>query len=221
MKAFVHPNGICESRNVGEGTRIWAFAHVLSGATIGADCNICDHVFIENDVMLGDRVTVKCGVQLWDGLRVGNDVFLGPNVTLTNDPFPRSKQYPKAVTQTVIEEGASIGANSTLLPGIRIGRQAMVGAGSVVTRDVPPGAIVMGNPAHNGLRRGKDAASGGPRKLGSLAARCSRSRSGSGSGRAVRAPHLSRLARFADRRRVRRRSALSATALFCRIRRAE
>jgi len=119
----------------------------LAGARIGAECNICDHVYIENDVVLGDRVTVKCGVQLWDGLRVGNDVFLGPNVTFTNDLFPRSKQAPKAIPQTVIEDGASIGANSTLLPGLRLGRQALVGAGSVVTRDVPPGAIVMGNPA--------------------------------------------------------------------------
>ncbi|MCP4191699.1 MAG: isomerase [Planctomycetaceae bacterium] len=145
--AFIHPQAICECDHVGSGTRIWAFAHVLPKAKIGADCNICDHVFIENDVVLGDRVTVKCGVQLWDGLRVEDDVFLGPNVTLSNDKYPRSKQYQAEVLQTVIEEGASVGANSTILPGIRIGKQAVVGAGSVVTRSVPAGAVVMGNPA--------------------------------------------------------------------------
>ncbi len=144
---FVHPGGICESPSVGEGTRVWAFAHVLPGAVIGADCNICDHVFVENDVVVGDRVTIKSGVQLWDGIRVGDDVFIGPNATFTNDPFPRSKVYPDAFPVTTIATGASIGANATILPGISIGRKAMVGAGSVVTRDVPPNAIVVGNPA--------------------------------------------------------------------------
>ncbi len=147
MTHFVHPQGICETADVGEGTRVWAFTHVLAGARIGADCNICDHVFIENDVIVGDRVTVKSGVQLWDGLRVGDDVFIGPNATFTNDPFPRSKVYEHAVAQTRVENGASIGANATILPGIIVGARAMVGAGSVVTRDVPPGAIVAGNPA--------------------------------------------------------------------------
>lgn len=147
MKYFVHPQGICESARIGEGTRIWAFAHVLPGATIGRDCNICDHVFIENDVTVGDRVTVKSGVQLWDGLRVGDEVFIGPNATFTNDKFPRSKRYQHSVLQTTIANGASIGANATILPGIKIGGEAMVGAGSVVTRDVPPKAVVMGNPA--------------------------------------------------------------------------
>jgi acetyltransferase-like isoleucine patch superfamily enzyme len=132
---------------VGEGTRVWAFAHVLPGARIGADCNICDHVFVESDVVIGDRVTVKCGVQLWDGVRVGDDVFVGPNVTFTNDPFPRSKVYPDAFPTTTIGAGASIGANATILPGVSVGRSAMVGAGSVVTKDVPPHAIVVGNPA--------------------------------------------------------------------------
>jgi len=146
MPVFVHPEGLCESRDVGEGTRIWAFAHVLAGARIGRDCNICDHVFIENDVVLGDRVTVKCGVQLWDGLRVGDDVFIGPNATLTNDPFPRSKRH-RAPLVTTIGPGASLGANCTVLPGISVGRNAMVGAGSVVTHPVPARAIVMGNPA--------------------------------------------------------------------------
>jgi UDP-2-acetamido-3-amino-2,3-dideoxy-glucuronate N-acetyltransferase len=144
---FVHPQGICETSDVGEGTRVWAFAHVLSGAHIGADCNVCDHVFIENDVVVGDRVTIKSGVQLWDGLRVGDDAFIGPNATFTNDPFPRSKSYDHAVAITRVEDGASIGANATILPGCTIGSRAMVGAGSVVTRDVPANAIVAGNPA--------------------------------------------------------------------------
>jgi UDP-2-acetamido-3-amino-2,3-dideoxy-glucuronate N-acetyltransferase len=147
MRHFVHPQGICESDSVGAGTNVWAFAHVLPGAVIGENCNICDHVFIENDVVLGDRVTVKCGVQLWDGLRVGNDVFIGPNATFTNDPFPKSKQRPPGFVKTTLEEGCSIGANATILPGISIGRNAMVGAGAVVTRSVPPNAIVHGNPA--------------------------------------------------------------------------
>lgn len=144
---FVHEAGICESQRVGAGTRIWAFAHVLPGAQLGQDCNICDHVFVENDVVVGDRVTVKCGVQLWDGVRIGNDVFVGPNVTFTNDRFPRSKQYPDSFLPTIVEDCASIGANATILPGITVGRAAMVGAGAVVTKDVPPNAVVVGNPA--------------------------------------------------------------------------
>jgi UDP-2-acetamido-3-amino-2,3-dideoxy-glucuronate N-acetyltransferase len=144
---FVHDKGLCESTDVGEGTRIWAFAHVLPGARIGADCNVCDNVFVENDVVVGDRVTIKCGVQLWDGVRLADDVFVGPNATFTNDPFPRSRAYPESFGQTVVGVGASIGANATILPGLTIGRQAMVGAGAVVTKDVPPNAIVVGNPA--------------------------------------------------------------------------
>jgi UDP-2-acetamido-3-amino-2,3-dideoxy-glucuronate N-acetyltransferase len=145
--AFIHPKAICESKNVGSGTRIWAFAHVLPGAQIGADCNVCDGVFIENDVIVGDRVTLKCGVQLWDGLRLEDDVFVGPNATFTNDRFPRSRQHPENFPLTTIQKGASIGANATLLPGVVVGRDAMVGAGAVVTRNVPPRAIVIGNPA--------------------------------------------------------------------------
>lgn len=144
---FVHPQGICESSSIGEGTRVWAFAHVLPNAVIGSGCNICDHVFIENDVKIGNDVTIKCGVQLWDGVRLGNRVFIGPNATFTNDRFPRSKQYPDEFLETVLEDDVSIGANATILPGVRIGRAAMIGAGAVVTRDVPPHATVVGNPA--------------------------------------------------------------------------
>lgn len=147
MTVFVHERGLCESQNVGDGTRVWAFAHVLPGAQIGADCNICDHVFVENDVLVGDRVTIKSGVQLWDGVRLADDVFVGPNVTFTNDPFPRSKAYPASFPRTHVGQGASLGANATILPGLSIGRDAMVGAGAVVTKDVPPNAIVVGNPA--------------------------------------------------------------------------
>lgn len=144
---FVHPQGLCESTKIGRGTRIWAFAHVLPGATVGEDCNLCDHVFVENDVVVGDRVTVKCGVQLWDGVHLEDDVFVGPNATFTNDPFPRSKAYPETFPRTVVRKGASIGANATILPGLEIGAGAMVGAGAVVTRTVPANAIVVGNPA--------------------------------------------------------------------------
>lgn len=144
---FVHANGLCESEAVGNGTRIWAFAHVLPRAVIGSDCNICDHVFIENDVRVGDRVTIKCGVQLWDGVELEADVFVGPNATFTNDRMPRSREYPERFLRTIVKEGASIGANATILPGITIGRRAMIGAGAVVTKDVPPNAIVKGNPA--------------------------------------------------------------------------
>ncbi|RJX34524.1 MAG: isomerase [Desulfurivibrio sp.] len=147
MGYFKHPQSLVESQFVGDETKIWAFSHVLPGARIGRDCNICDHVFIENDVRIGDRVTIKCGVQVWDGISIENDVFIGPNATFTNDLFPRSKQHPEEFTRTVIRQGASIGANATILAGITIGKDAMVGAGAVVTKDVPPHAIVTGNPA--------------------------------------------------------------------------
>ena len=145
--ANIHPLSDVQSAHIGAGTRIWQYVVVLPQARIGSDCNICSHCLIENDVVLGDRVTVKCGVQLWDGLRIADDVFIGPNVTFTNDKFPRSKQHPEAFPSIEIDAGASIGANATILPGLRIGRQAMIGAGSVVTRSVPPNAIVVGNPA--------------------------------------------------------------------------
>lgn len=166
MSHFVHPQALCESTAIGERTRIWAFAHVLPGARVGADCNLCDGVFVENDVVIGDRVTVKCGVQLWDGVRLEDDVFVGPNATFTNDPFPRSRQRPEQFATTVVHAGASIGANATILPGLTIGRGAMVGAGAVVTRSVPPHAVVAGNPArilgYSGSQRAARAASAAP-----------------------------------------------------------
>jgi acetyltransferase-like isoleucine patch superfamily enzyme len=144
---MVHDFALLESEHVGSGTRIWAHAHILHGACIGADCNICDQTFIENDVIIGDRVTIKSGVHIWDGARIEDDVFIGPNVAFTNDRYPKSKEYPKTFLNIVIQKGASIGANATLLPGITIGENAMVGAGAVVTRNVPANALVMGNPA--------------------------------------------------------------------------
>lgn len=143
----VHPLSDVQSDAIGPGTRIWQFVVVLKGAVLGADCNLCAHVFVENDVVIGDRVTIKSGVQLWDGIRMGDDVFIGPNVSFTNDKFPRSKQLVEGVPKTIIESGASIGAGSVVLPGLTIGRKAMVGAGSVVTRSVPPYAVAVGNPA--------------------------------------------------------------------------
>jgi UDP-2-acetamido-3-amino-2,3-dideoxy-glucuronate N-acetyltransferase len=145
---FKHETAIIESPSVGDGTRIWAFVHILPGAVIGADCNICDHTFIENDVLIGDRVTIKSGVQVWDRVTLEDDVFVGPNASFSNDPFPRSRQRPERFARTLVKRGASIGANATILPGLTIGERAMVGAGAVVTRDVPPTAIVVGNPAY-------------------------------------------------------------------------
>lgn len=142
----IHPLSDVQSAQIGQGTTIWQFAVILQGATIGKDCNINCHTFIENDVVIGDNVTVKSGTYIWDATRIGNNVFLGPNVVFTNDLRPRSKQrvtYPL----TTINEGASIGANTTILAGVTIGAYAMTGIGSVVTRDVPAHALVFGNPA--------------------------------------------------------------------------
>lgn len=144
---FLHPLADVHSSSIASNTRIWQFVVILPNARIGADCNICSHVLIENDVIIGDRVTVKSGVKLWDGLRIEDDVFIGPNATFTNDPFPRSKQYPAVFPVTTVRAGASIGGGATILPGITIGRGAMVGAGAVVTKSVPDGAVVVGNPA--------------------------------------------------------------------------
>jgi len=147
MTHFIHEAADVGSSEIGGNTRIWQYVVVLEGAVIGADCNLCSHVFVESDVVIGDRVTIKSGVQLWDGLRVEDDVFIGPNATFTNDAFPRSGQRDKQWPVTRVRQGASIGANATILPGREIGARAMVGAGAVVTRNVPPGAIVTGNPA--------------------------------------------------------------------------
>jgi len=136
-----------QSQDIGSGTRIWQFCVVFLHAKIGANCNICAQVLIENDVVIGDNVTIKSGVQLWDGVRIENDVFIGPNATFANDLFPRSKVYPERFRETTVKAGASIGANATILPGVTIGEKAMVGAGAVVTKDIPPGAVVVGTPA--------------------------------------------------------------------------
>lgn len=149
-ETFIHKLADVGNCQIGHRTRIWQFVVVLDGATIGEDCNICAHVLIEGDVIIGDRVSVKSGVQLWNGLRISNDVFIGPNATFTNDKHPRSKQYPESFASTIIEAGASIGAGAVILPGIRIGARAMVGAGAVVTKNVEPDTTVFGNPA---LRR--------------------------------------------------------------------
>ena len=143
----IHPTAIVASKRIGEGTRIWAFVNVLEGATIGRDCNICDRCFIENDVVLGDGVTVKCGVSLYDGVRLEDGVFVGPDVCFSNDARPRSGVHPEQLPRTTVREGASLGAGAILLPGVTIGRFAMVGAGSLVTRDVPDFALAYGSPA--------------------------------------------------------------------------
>jgi acetyltransferase-like isoleucine patch superfamily enzyme len=144
---FIHPSADVQSKQIGEGTRIWQFVVVLPGAVIGRDGNICSHCFIENQVVVGDRVTVKCGVQLWDGVTLEDDVFVGPNATFTNDLAPRSRNAAAQLLPTLIKKGASIGANATILPGLTIGEGAMVGAGAVVTKDVPSRTLVVGNPA--------------------------------------------------------------------------
>ena len=144
---MIHPLADVKSNSIGEGSQIWQFTVILEGARIGRDCNINCLVFIENDVIIGDRVTVKAGVQIWDGTRIEDDVFIGPNATFTNDPLPRSKVRLEKFPVTTIKKGASIGANATLLPGITVGEYALIGAGAVVTKDVPPYLVVAGSPA--------------------------------------------------------------------------
>lgn len=145
---FAHVNALIdEGVTVGKGSRVWAFAHLATGAIVGEDCNICDHTFLEGGVRLGNRVTVKCGVYLWNGVVVEDDVFIGPAAVFTNDDRPRSRKYLATDLKTRLREGCSIGANSTMLPNLTIGRWAMVGAGAVVTRSVPDHALVVGNPA--------------------------------------------------------------------------
>ncbi len=144
---MIHPLADVQSTALGQGTRVWQFVVILAGAQIGENCNICANSLIENDVVVGNNVTIKSGVQLWDGTRIEDDVFIGPNATFTNDRTPRSKHYPAQFEGIRICRGASIGANATILPGVVVGEGAMVGAGAVVTRDVPAGATVVGNPA--------------------------------------------------------------------------
>lgn len=138
---FIHNLADVQSKNIGQDTKIWQFCVVLEKAVIGRNCNICAHVLIENDVIIGDNVTVKSGVQLWDGIRIEDNVFIGPNVTFTNDLYPRSKKYPEKFLQTIVKKGASIGANATILPGVTIGENAMIAAGSIVTKDVPANTL--------------------------------------------------------------------------------
>jgi acetyltransferase-like isoleucine patch superfamily enzyme len=144
---YVHALADVQTERIGAGTKVWQFVVILAGATIGENCNINAHCLVEGDVVIGNNVTVKCGNYLWDGLRIEDSVFIGPNVTFTNDKFPRSKQYPEAFLPTIVKHGASIGGGATILPGITIGERAMVGAGAVVTKDVPPGSTVIGSPA--------------------------------------------------------------------------
>jgi len=142
----IHPTSDIQSKQIGTDTTIWQFVIILPSAVIGDNCNINCHVFIENDVSIGNNVTIKPGVQIWDGITIEDHVFIGPNVTFVNDRFPRSKQYPEKFLRTIVKRGASIGANATILGGIAIGAFSMIGAGSVVTRDVPDHALVVGNP---------------------------------------------------------------------------
>ncbi|MCZ2396335.1 MAG: N-acetyltransferase [Chitinophagales bacterium] len=143
----IHPLSDVQSKHIGKGTTIWQYCVVLPKARIGSNCNINCQVFIENDVCIGNNVTIKPGVQIWDGITIEDDVFIGPNATFTNDKMPRSKHYPEKFMRTLVKKGASIGANATILPGITIGESAMIGAGCVVTKDIPPHTVWVGNPA--------------------------------------------------------------------------
>lgn len=157
INSLFHPAALVEADDIGAGTRVWAFAHVMRGARVGNRCNICDHTFVEVGAVIGNNVTLKNNVCVWMGVTLEDDVFVGPNATFTNDRHPRSPRMPQAAARyealenwlstTVVERGASIGANATILSGIRLGRYSMIAAGSVVTRDVPAFAIVIGSPA--------------------------------------------------------------------------
>lgn len=147
-EVYIHPKAIVETENIGFGTRIWAFAHILKGAEIGCNCNIGNHCFIEGDVKIGNDVVIKNGVSVWAGVSIEDQIFIGPNVTFTNDLFPRAKVYRQEYDKTIVKEGASIGANATLISPLTIGRYAMVGAGAVVTHNIPDFGLLYGNPAH-------------------------------------------------------------------------
>jgi acetyltransferase-like isoleucine patch superfamily enzyme len=144
---FIHCTADVKTSHIGDDTKIWQFCVVFPEATIGSECNVCANVLIENDVKVGDRVTIKSGVQLWNGVTIEDDVFIGPNVTFTNDIVPRSKQYPQEFAKTIVKKGASIGANSTIIAGHTIGEYSLIGAGSVVTKDIPSYTVWYGNPA--------------------------------------------------------------------------
>lgn len=147
MKPFIHPLADVQTSDIGDDTRIWQFSVVLKGAKIGARCNLCANTFVENDVIIGDNVTLKCGVYVWDGMRIGNNVFIGPNASFSNDKYPRSGVHDqrRKLLPTTICDGASVGAGAVVLPGVRIGENAMIGAGAVVVEDVPPNTTVVGN----------------------------------------------------------------------------
>jgi acetyltransferase-like isoleucine patch superfamily enzyme len=145
MSVFIHPLSDCQSKDVGEGTRIWQYCVVLPGAKIGKNCNICSHCFIENDVVIGDNVTIKCGVQIWDGMRIEDNVFIGPNATFCNDRHPVSGNSENfKLEPVIIRKGAMIGAGAVVLPGVTIGECATIGAGAIVTKDVSAASVVVG-----------------------------------------------------------------------------
>ena len=147
MNYYIHDSADVKSESIGKNTKIWQFVVVLEKAVVGNNCNINCNCFIENDVLIGNNVTVKCGVQLWDGIVIEDNVFIGPNVTFTNDFYPRSKQYPEKYLNTIIKKGASIGANSTIVGGLTVGEYSMIGAGSVVTKNIGKNELWYGNPA--------------------------------------------------------------------------
>lgn len=143
---MIHDLSDVHSKHIGENTRVWQYVVILSDAVIGDDCNICSHCYIENNVKIGNKVTIKCGVYIWDGITLEDNVFIGPNVSFTNDNFPRSK-HSFELQKTTVRNGASIGAGSVIVGGVEIGENSMIGAGSLVTKDVPPNELWFGHPA--------------------------------------------------------------------------